>query len=369
MTFTDPAFIIKAIADKKSSAQKQVLRRYKGSERVVTIPSGVEEIADFVFADDIEPNEVIEKIIIPDSVKSISTRAFAFCAALKEVVFPKNLTSFDIDFGDCPAIEKIVLPESVTSLHIPHSVELFKKFQVGPHITSVIFTRIDGQTMSATVSRDKFAKILAQNPAYCVTDGFVVNTAHKTSLFRVGEAGEEVRVPDGIEVIGHGTFEELYAFSEKSFKTKPVKKVTIPLSVKKIAPFAFLSCPLLQEVIYEGNAADIEISDRAFFNCPGFHKDGREIICKDSPKQKERKTPGLRYVRIIIIHRAIASGSYPNTKRLQQLCKENGGQGKASLSTISRDIEFLRDTLRAPIDYDYTKRGYHYTEPYSLNFD
>ena len=81
---SNPDFIIKSVKC-KSGKTKNVLRRYKGSESVVMIPDGVGKIDDFVFADDIEPNETITKIVIPDSVTEISAYAFAWCKALKEM--------------------------------------------------------------------------------------------------------------------------------------------------------------------------------------------------------------------------------------------------------------------------------------------
>jgi len=46
----------------------------------------------------------------------------------------------------------------------------------------------------------------------------------------------------------------------------------------------------------------------------------------------------------------IASRKYPNLVDLARLCE-------ISVSTISRDIEFLRDQLYAPIEYDALKHG------------
>jgi predicted DNA-binding transcriptional regulator YafY len=59
--------------------------------------------------------------------------------------------------------------------------------------------------------------------------------------------------------------------------------------------------------------------------------------------------------RIYMIDQKIASGNYPNTKEL-------AGEYEVSVSTISRDIEFMRDFLYAPIEYDALNRGYYYSE-------
>ncbi|MCL2007191.1 MAG: WYL domain-containing protein [Treponema sp.] len=64
--------------------------------------------------------------------------------------------------------------------------------------------------------------------------------------------------------------------------------------------------------------------------------------------------------RIYRIDEEIASGKYPNTRTLKEMFQ--GDWGKVSISTIIRDIDFLRDTFRAPIKYSALHRGYYYTE-------
>jgi len=71
---------------------------------------------------------------------------------------------------------------------------------------------------------------------------------------------------------------------------------------------------------------------------------------------KERKNiPKIALPRIYFIDKEIASGNYPNTRTLAQAYE-------TSIPTISRDLEFMRDMLNAPIEYDYTHKGYYYTE-------
>lgn len=61
--------------------------------------------------------------------------------------------------------------------------------------------------------------------------------------------------------------------------------------------------------------------------------------------------------RISYIHRKIKSSCYPNTKQL-------AFELEAGLATISRDIDYMRDRMYAPIEYDYAHKGYYYTEPF-----
>ena len=59
--------------------------------------------------------------------------------------------------------------------------------------------------------------------------------------------------------------------------------------------------------------------------------------------------------RIYRIDAEIASGRFPNSDRLARMCE-------TSISTISRDIEFMRSQLFAPIEYDPFNRGYYYNK-------
>jgi predicted DNA-binding transcriptional regulator YafY len=72
--------------------------------------------------------------------------------------------------------------------------------------------------------------------------------------------------------------------------------------------------------------------------------------------KKNRKTlPRTALPRMYYIDREIAAGKYPNTRTL-------AGEYETGTATISRDIEFMRDRLGAPIEYDYFKKGYYYTK-------
>ena len=71
---------------------------------------------------------------------------------------------------------------------------------------------------------------------------------------------------------------------------------------------------------------------------------------------RDRKTiPKSALARIYFIDKEISAGKYPNTRTLAK-AYETG------TATISRDIEFMRDRLGAPIEYDYFHKGFYYTE-------
>ena len=72
-------------------------------------------------------------------------------------------------------------------------------------------------------------------------------------------------------------------------------------------------------------------------------------------KPSRSSLPRTALPRIYFIDDEIASRKYPNTKDLAE-------KYETSISTISRDIAFMRIMLHAPIEYDPFHRGYYYSE-------
>ena len=77
-------------------------------------------------------------------------------------------------------------------------------------------------------------------------------------------------------------------------------------------------------------------------------------------KQEKRHTEnGLMIERMIGIHRKILSGCYPNSQQLAY-------DFEVSVSTISRDIEYMKTRLNAPIEYDAKHRRYYYSTKFDM---
>lgn len=372
MLFDNQDFIIKSYKDKKTGKSQNVLRRYKGKDSVVVVPEGVEKIGDYAFADDVEPNESIEKILIPDSVREIASRAFAWCMALKEIEFPKKMKEFFIEFDNCPSIAEITVPENVMKVGNLRFTKTLRKINVGENITYVALSFFEKNKPMTASRPDQIADALLLNPVYAVEGAFVVNTKYRTTLFRLNFDETEVRIPDGIETIGPNTFYELYQYSKLASSMKPVEKIIIPRSVKKINRNAFFGCASIKEVVYEGFSTDIDISQGAFLMCEHFSNDGSEIICKDSAKQKNKdpQSQGLRVDRFMIIHKLIKSGEYPNKKEIMEICAKRLNLESYSEPTFDRDLNFMRYRMGAVIEYDRKRKGYYYgNEDFELDLN
>ena len=62
--------------------------------------------------------------------------------------------------------------------------------------------------------------------------------------------------------------------------------------------------------------------------------------------------------RMLRIHQALQSGKFPNATKLAR-------EIEVATKTIHRDIEFMRDRLNLPIEFDSQHNGYFYTEEVS----
>jgi len=71
--------------------------------------------------------------------------------------------------------------------------------------------------------------------------------------------------------------------------------------------------------------------------------------------QQRKSLPKTAIPRIYFIDQEIASGRYPNAPSLAE-------KYETSLSSINRDIAYMRDMLGAPIEYDFFKKGFFYSE-------
>jgi len=60
--------------------------------------------------------------------------------------------------------------------------------------------------------------------------------------------------------------------------------------------------------------------------------------------------------RMMRLHERLKAGVYPN-------CRKLASEMEVSAKTIQRDIDFMRDRLGLPIEYDQLQFGFYYTEP------
>lgn len=62
-----------------------------------------------------------------------------------------------------------------------------------------------------------------------------------------------------------------------------------------------------------------------------------------------------QFTRLLELDRRIRDGKYPN-------CLTFSADWEVSQKTVQRDIDYLRDQLGAPVEYDWTKKGFFYSD-------
>jgi predicted DNA-binding transcriptional regulator YafY len=63
----------------------------------------------------------------------------------------------------------------------------------------------------------------------------------------------------------------------------------------------------------------------------------------------------LKYERFLWFHDRVKASRYPNARHLAE-------RFEISPRTAQRELDFIRDRLRAPLEYDHTRKGYYYTD-------
>ena len=90
-----------------------ILKKYNGSDAVVTVPEGVTTIDAYAFRSNLE----IERLILPDSLIHIKMFAFCGCYYMKSVSLPFGLRYIDRDaFFKCYSLKRVIVPDSVTEI-------------------------------------------------------------------------------------------------------------------------------------------------------------------------------------------------------------------------------------------------------------
>lgn len=350
--------------------EESILCRYVGNDKIVVIPEGITTIRKYAFASDFESNETIEKIILSSTVLKVDEEAFAYCKNLKEIIFNDEVE--DIDFScwkGCDLIEEITIPPRIESVLAFERPAKLKAIHVNENIKHISEGAFDIYREDIDDFERHTSEILLANPVYKIIDGFMVNTKFMTTLYRTDRSEKEVRVPDGVKVIGTNTFEEMtLGLYDDEIDAEKIETIILPESVKRINYNAFNSCENLQSVKYEGKSVELDVDEKAFEDCKQFKIQESLIECSDvkiSPKQK--RITHLMLERFRVIHRKINSGCYPNTEKLRQACRDELGlDNKLSIATISRDLEYLRNSMEAPIEYDRFHNGYFYSDDFEL---
>lgn len=246
--------------------------------------------------------DVLNSIVIPDTVREIGKSAFAGCQALKNITLGKNIVriddgAFNLFVSSTPASAKVNL-ENCTKLEYIGSYAFqgcngIEELTLAPsvkHIGEYAFEATKAQSSfveaaaKATEEKDRYwivgnillsayvaegqtavhipegVKIIAGS-ALCGWDSAYAPedttglSASGASKFNITNKVTELYLPEGLESIGNMAF----------FRMACVEKITLPSSVREIGVNAFYFCTKLSEV--SGGENLQKIGDAAFCYC------------------------------------------------------------------------------------------------------
>ena len=205
-------------------------------------------LTEFVFGEEVEHipgylcNELtsLNTIVIPNSVTSIGSSAFAGCKGLTEVTIGNSVKSIGSwAFSSCTSLTAITIPNSVTSIESGtfFSCTGLTEVTIPNSVTSIGSRAFFSCTGLKKVTIGNSVKSIG-NEAF----------PHCTSL-------TAITIPNSVTSIESGTF-----YSCTSLKT-----VTIGNSVKSIGSNAFSSCTSLTAITIPNSVTSI--GDETFYNC------------------------------------------------------------------------------------------------------
>lgn len=210
----------------------------------IDIPDSVTEIGEWAFSGCKE----LESLVIPDFIDYIGAAAFEGCEALKSIVLPNSLKKIeDFTFSNCKKLASIIIPDSITE------------------IGSCAFTYCN--SMESVVIPDSVTKFGSCIFRDCKKQNIPIYNAHSFVYFPP-QYGIEYTIPDGIQQIVGGAFEECFE----------LESVVIPESVTKICCRAFYGCYGLSSINIPDSVTEIEPT--AFACCDKIPKETREKILK-----------------------------------------------------------------------------------------
>lgn len=246
-------------------------------EKQFVIPKGVTEIASDAFKLLGTNQDILEEVVIPESVTKFGEGAFLGRTKLKSITIPEGTKELPNNlFKGCTSLASIFLPKTVEIVS-PLTFPMYEKSWSYNKKPDAIFEAI---------------QVSSDNPIYCSVDG-ILYSKDMSTLIAVPTAykGTTITLPETVTTIGE------WAFAHNQF----VKTVILPESLKEIKENAFCECLELETI----NLEKVEIIRKcAFSECANL----KEIIV-NSDMVEEATFKGCRKLEKVCI---------PNVKTIKE---------------------------------------------------
>lgn len=240
-------------------------------ESIATYP--VTKIEEYAFY-----NTSIKKLVLPEGLKTIGTRAFQKCYDLVEIEFSSTIESIEQSaFGICPSLLTMTIPKENKNYSIVDGV-LYSRDKNTLVKYPTASTKEEYSILKSVTRIEEGAFSLAKNLTYvefpeklaiieseAFSGCIKLQITFTPNITRIGNyafadcyALTEVILPESLTLLGEGAFSAC----------EGVVSVVIPKGVARIPFAAFGSNTSLEEVVFLGAPSTIE--DMSFSSCPSL---------------------------------------------------------------------------------------------------
>lgn len=219
----------------------------------LTVRSGT-ALADRAFSD-----LPIKKVNLPQTLRTIGSRAFSGCVGLEEIALPDGLTDIGDDaFFGCYSLTQITLPETLQSIGESIFADCVRLYEIYND------SALDISASGAENVLKIYSKGEASVPK-AEADGYTLGLFGTDWLLIGYPRGEQQLSLPSQSVTEQGIGS--YQIADSLFYYDPaVRKVVIPSEVSALGKSAFYNCTELEEVEILGSSLT-ELPENAFYFC------------------------------------------------------------------------------------------------------
>lgn len=241
-----------------------VITKYLGTNDIsVSIPSElggkpVRRIAASAF----EGLPILESVIMPDTITSLSRCVFKGCTSLTNIHISSNLESIsDSNFAQCTALQNIDLSNCKLRVIANHSFwecSALMNVRLPNTLETIDSQAFGGCSALANISIPNAVSVIDDIAFYGTpwienqTEEFTV--VGNGVLIKYNGPGGNVTIPENVRFI-----------SDAFRHNKTITNVSIPTSVSIVGDYAFLGCSAIQSVSFPDTL--LAIGDSAFGEC------------------------------------------------------------------------------------------------------
>ena len=230
-----------------------------------TIPDSVTSISNRAFD---YCSSFLKSVTIPDSVIHIGSGAFYYCSSLTSVTISNSVTRIEsATFRGCSSLASVVIPDGVISIgqYAFEYCSSLTSVTIPDSVTNIGDDVFDNCSSLTNIDVDN------NNANYSSTDGVLFNK-NKTKIIRypAGNKNASYTTPNSVISIGYHAFAHCCNLTSVTISDSVIKienyafdycsltSVTIPNSVIFIGDAAFLGCKSLTSVTIPSSVTSIE---------------------------------------------------------------------------------------------------------------